>query len=51
MIRITVGEELREIKGNASYFILALAGEEPVLNVFHIENSESRKENLILMKG
>ena len=33
---------------NASYFILSLAGEEPVLNAFHIENGESRKENLII---
>ena len=33
---------------NASYFIMSLAGEKPVLNVFHIENGESRKENLIL---
>lgn len=29
---------------NASYLILSLAGEEPVLNAFHIENGESQKE-------
>lgn len=29
---------------NASYLILSLAGEDPVLNAFHIENGESRKE-------
>ena len=29
---------------NASYLILSLAGGEPVLNAFHIENAESRKE-------
>ena len=33
---------------NASYFILSLAGEEPLLNAFHIENGENRKENLII---
>ena len=31
---------------NATYFILSLAGEGPVLNAFHIEDDESRKENL-----
>lgn len=31
---------------NASYLILSLAEEEPVLNAFHIEGGESRKENL-----
>ena len=29
---------------NLSYMILSLAGEEPVLNSFHIENGESQKE-------
>ena len=32
---------------NASYLILSLAGEEPVLNAFHIENGESQKETII----
>ena len=31
---------------NMTYLILSLAGDEPVLNAFHIENGESRKENL-----
>lgn len=31
---------------NATYFILSLAQETPVLNAFHIESGESRKENL-----
>ena len=35
---------------NASYFILSLAGEAPVLNAFHIESGESRKENLVIME-
>lgn len=35
---------------NASYLILSLAGETPVLNAFHIENGESRKEDLIILE-
>ena len=31
---------------NATYCILSLAGETPVLNAFHIENGNVRKENL-----
>lgn len=31
---------------NAAYFILSLSEDTPVLNVFHIEGGESRKENL-----
>ena len=32
----------------ATYFILSLAADEPVLNAFHIEGGESRRENLII---
>ena len=31
---------------NATYCILSLAGDSPVLNAFHIENGTVRKENL-----
>ena len=31
---------------SATYMILSLAEAEPVLNAFHIENGESRKEDL-----
>ena len=33
---------------NLSYLILSLAGEKPVLNAFHIENGEVRRENLVI---
>ena len=33
---------------NAVYMILSLAGEKPVLNAFHIEGTDVRKENLII---
>ena len=33
---------------NAVYMILSLAGEKPVLNAFHIEGTEVRKENLVI---
>ena len=33
---------------NATYFILSLADGTPVLNAFHIEGAESRKENLVI---
>ena len=32
----------------ATYFILSLADDAPVLNAFHIEDAESRKENLVI---
>ena len=32
----------------ASYMILSLMDEEPVLNSFHIENNESSKEDLVI---
>lgn len=32
----------------ATYFILSLADDTPVLNAFHIEGAESRKENLVI---
>lgn len=35
---------------NATYFILSLAGEEPVLNAFHIEGGDSRKEHLEIIE-
>lgn len=35
---------------NASYLILSLAGEEPVLNAFHIENGNSRTEHLEIIE-
>lgn len=35
---------------NASYLILSLAGEEPVLNAFHIENGDSRTEHLEIIE-
>ena len=35
---------------NATYFILSLADEMPVLNAFHIEGGESRRENLMIQE-
>jgi len=35
---------------NASYLILSLAGEEPILNAFHIENGESQKEIIVIIE-
>lgn len=36
---------------NAVYLILSLAETEPVLNAFHIENGEARKEFLEIVEG
>ena len=34
---------------NASYLILSLMEEEPVLNSFHIEGTQAEKENLVIV--
>lgn len=35
---------------NAVYMILSLAAEEPVLNAFHVEGTEARKEHLRIVE-
>ena len=45
-------EDIRlALDGKATYLILSLAEEEPVLRAFHIENGESRREELRIIEG
>ena len=51
MVQVTISGDKKQIAEGISVMILSLVEKEPILNAFHIENGEVRKEFLEIVEG